>query len=90
MFVDDRRTLRILTSDTHEYFAAANLAPNEGGMELRLCHTRGHVSEMEARICPEGMNMPEIIHVTLDRDGRLAKLASCSGQPPALNLDAGA
>jgi hypothetical protein len=87
MFVDDSRTLRLLTNEVHEYFAAAEVCQNDGGMELRLCHTRGHVTEEEARICPEGMNMPEIVHVARDADGRLSKLASRSGQPPLLNLD---
>lgn len=90
MFVEDRRTLRVLTSEAHEYFAAGEVAPNEVGMELRLCHAQGHVSELEARVCPEGMNLPEILHVALDPKGRLARLASQNGEPPALNTDRGA
>ena len=86
MLVDDRRILRVLTSDTYDYFAAAAVTQSESGIELRLCHARGHVTEAEARICPEGMNMPEIVHVALDPDGLLTRLASQAGRPPALNL----
>ncbi len=73
--MSDDRPVRIMTSGIYDYWAAANVTSGlstSGGFTLRACHSQKHMSEAEARACPEGIELREIVCVKRDDQAEFA------------------